>query len=173
VPQKQFIKELLSPEIIVQSIESILFSISVINPNCKSIFTISPVRHLKDGFTENTLSKAHLIAALHNIISNNPSHTNYFPAYEIVMDELRDYRFYAEDLLHPNQTAIDYIWIQFFENYFSESEFGLMNEICEIQRGLKHRPFNPNSESHQKFLAELKTKMTTIEKKLPFVSFEN
>lgn len=173
VPQKQFIKELLSPEIIVQSIESILFSISVINPNCKSIFTISPVRHLKDGFTENTLSKAHLIAAIHKTTNHQPSTINYFPSYEIMMDELRDYRFYAEDLLHPNQTAIDYIWIQFFENYISESEFGLMNEICEIQRGLKHRPFNPNSESHQKFLAELKTKMTTIEKKLPFVSFEN
>jgi hypothetical protein len=173
VPQKQFVKELLSPEIIVQSIESILFSISVINPNCKSIFTVSPVRHLKDGFTENTLSKSHLISALHKTITYSPSPINYFPSYEIMMDELRDYRFYAEDLLHPNQMAIDYIWIQFFENYILESEFGLMNEICEIQRGLKHRPFNPNSESHQKFLAELKTKMTTLEKKLPFISFEN
>jgi hypothetical protein len=173
VPQKQFVKELLSPEIIAQSIESILFTISVVNPNCNFIFTVSPVRHIKDGFAENTLSKAHLISALHNTISNNPSHTNYFPAYEIVMDELRDYRFYAEDLLHPNQTAIDYIWIQFFENYISESEFVLMNEICEVQRALQHRPFNPNSESHQKFLSDLKTKMTTLEKKLPFISFEN
>jgi len=173
VPQKQFIKELLSPEIIAQSIESILFNISVVNPNCNFIFTVSPVRHIKDGFAENTLSKAHLIVALHNAISNNPSNSNYFPSYEIVMDELRDYRFYAEDLLHPNQTAIDYIWIQFFENYISESEFGLMNEICEVQKALQHRPFNPNSESHQKFLADLKTKMTTLEKKLPFISFEN
>jgi hypothetical protein len=173
VPQKQFIKELLSPEIISQSIESILFSISVINPNCKSIFTISPVRHLKDGFTENNLSKAHLIAAIHKTITHLPSPITYFPSYEIMMDELRDYRFYAEDLLHPNQTAIDYIWIQFFENYILESEFGLMNEICEVQKALQHRPFNPNSESHQKFLADLKTKMTTLEKKLPFISFEN
>jgi hypothetical protein len=172
VPKKQFVKELLSPEIIAQSIESILFSISVINPNCKSIFTISPVRHLKDGFTENTLSKAHLIAALHNIISNNPSHTNYFPAYEIVMDELRDYRFYAEDLLHPNQTAIDYIWIQFFENYISKSEFGLMNEICEVQRALQHRPFNPNTESHLKFLDHLNLKIDKIKSKLPEISFD-
>ena len=89
------------------------------------------------------------------------------------MDELRDYRFYAEDMLHPSQTAIDYIWEQFFENYISESEFGLMNEICEIQRALKHRPFNPNTESHLKFLENLKIKMTTIKKKLPFISFEN
>jgi hypothetical protein len=90
-----------------------------------------------------------------------------------MMDELRDYRFYAEDMLHPSQTAIDYIWIKFFENYISESEFGLMNEICSIQKGLKHRPFNPNTASHQKFLVDLKTKMTTIEKKLPFISFES
>ena len=90
-----------------------------------------------------------------------------------MMDELRDYRFYAEDMLHPSQTAIDYIWIKFFENYISESEFGLMNEICSIQKGLKHRPFNPNTGSHQKFLVDLKTKMTTIEKKLPFISFES
>jgi hypothetical protein len=90
-----------------------------------------------------------------------------------MMDELRDYRFYAEDMLHPSQTAIDYIWIKFFEKYISESEFGLMNEICSIQKGLKHRPFNPNTTSHQKFLVDLKTKMTTIEKKLPFISFES
>jgi hypothetical protein len=173
VPQKQFVKELLSPEIIAQSIESILFNISVVNPNCNFIFTVSPVRHIKDGFAENTLSKAHLISALHKTITYLPSPISYFPSYEIMMDELRDYRFYAEDMLHPNQTAIEYIWIQFFENYISESEFGLMNEICEVQRALQHRPFNPNSESHQKFLADLKTKMTTLEKKLPFISFED
>ncbi len=173
VPQKLFSKELLSPEIIAQSIESILFTISVLNPNCKCIFTVSPVRHLKDGFSENTLSKAHLIAALHKTITHHPLPITYFPSYEIMMDELRDYRFYAEDLLHPNPTAIDYIWIQFQENYISESVFGLMNEICEVQRALQHRPFNPNTESHLKFLADLKTKMTTLKKKLPFVSFEN
>jgi hypothetical protein len=88
-----------------------------------------------------------------------------------MMDELRDYRFYAEDLLHPNQTAIDYIWIQFFENYISESEFGLMNEICDVQRGLKHRPFNQNTESHLKFLENLNLKIKKIKEKLPEVSF--
>jgi hypothetical protein len=172
VPQKQFAKELLSPEIIAQSIESILFAISVLNPNCKCISTVSPVRHLKDGFTENTLSKAHLIAALHKTITHNPSPINYFPSYEIMMDELRDYRFYEADLLHPNQTAIDYIWIQFFENYILESEFRLMNEICTIQKGLQHRPFHEDTAQHQKFLIDLKTKMTTVKNKLPFISFE-
>ena len=171
VPQKQFVKELLSPKIIAQSIESILFTISVLNPNCNFVFTVSPVRHLKDGFAENTLSKSHLISALHKTITHLPSPISYFPSYEIMMDELRDYRFYAEDLLHPNQTAIDYIWIQFFENYISESEFGLMNQICEVQRALKHRPFNPNTESHLKFLEHLNLKIEQIKEKLPQVSF--
>lgn len=173
VPQKEFIKELLPIHQIEESLESIISLMHTVNPNCKFIFTISPVRHIKDGFVENTLSKAHLIAAIHKTINHHTSTISYFPSYEIMMDELRDYRFYAEDMLHPSQTAIDYIWIKFFEKYISESEFGLMNEICSIQKGLKHRPFNPNTASHQKFLVDLKTKMTTIEKKLPFISFES
>lgn len=170
VPQKQFTKELLSIETIVQSLESILFHVSILNPNCKFIFTVSPVRHIKDGFIENTLSKSHLIASIHNS-KLETRNSQYFPAYEIMMDELRDYRFYTEDMLHPNQTAIDYIWIKFFENYIAESEFGLMNQVCEIQRALKHRPFNPNTESHQKFLASIETKILKIKEKLPHISF--
>lgn len=198
VPQKEFTKELLSISQTEESIENIISLTHSVNPNCNFIFTVSPVRHIKDGFIENTLSKAHLIAAIHSILyqkfstsleltttnqkqQNNklspttlhPLPISYFPAFEIMMDELRDYRFYAEDMLHPNQTAIDYIWMRFFENYISESVFGLMNDICSIQKGLQHRPFNPNTESHQNFLKNLKTKMTTIEKKLPFISFKN
>lgn len=179
VSQKQFAKELLPIETIVQSLESILFHVSILNPNCKFIFTVSPVRHVKDGFTENTLSKAHLIAAIHSVLNQKFStslelttqNNIYFPAYEIMMDELRDYRFYAEDMLHPNQTAIDYIWIQFFENYVSESVFGLMNEICSIQKGLQHRPFNPNTENHQKFLNQLDLKIKAIKNQYPFIKF--
>lgn len=170
VPQKQFTKELLSIETIVQSLESILFHVSILNPNCNFIFTVSPVRHIKDGFVENTLSKAHLIAGIHNL-KLETRNSQYFPAYEIMMDELRDYRFYTEDMLHPNQTAIDYIWIKFFENYISESEFGLMNQICEIQRALKHRPFNPNTANHQNFLASIDTKILKIQEKLPTIQF--
>ncbi len=171
VSQKQFTKELLPINQIEESLQSIISIIHSVNPNCKFIFTVSPVRHIKDGFVENTLSKAHLITAIHKTISRLPSPITYFPAYEIMMDELRDYRFYGEDMLHPNQTAVDYIWIQFFENYISESEFGLMNEICTIQKGLKHRPFNPNTESHQKFLNQLDLKIKTIQNQLPFVKF--
>ena len=171
VPQKEFTKELLSIQQIEESIESIISLVHSVNPNCKFIFTVSPVRHIKDGFIENTLSKAHLISAIHKIINHHPLPNTYFPAYEIMMDELRDYRFYGEDMLHPNQTAIDYIWIQFFQNYISESEFGLMNDICSIQKGLKHRPFNPNTESHQKFLEATKIKIGKIQEKLQHIHF--
>ena len=112
-----------------------------------------------------------MIAAIHKTITHHPSPITYFPAYEIMMDELRDYRFYAEDMLHPSQTAIDYIWIQFFENYISESVFGLMKEICSIQKGLQHRPFNPNTESHQKFVLTLEEKMKRINERLPTIQF--
>lgn len=171
VPQKQFTKELLSINQTEESLQNIVSLIHSLNPNCNFIFTVSPVRHIKDGFTENTLSKAHLIAAIHKTITHHPSPIIYFPAFEIMMDELRDYRFYAEDMLHPNQTAIDYIWMQFFENYISESVFGLMNEIGSIQKGLQHRPFNPNTESHQKFLNQLDLKIKTIQNQYPFIKF--
>lgn len=179
VPQKQFTKELLSIHQTEESLQSIISLIHSVNPNCNFIFTVSPVRHIKDGFAENTLSKAHLIAAIHSVLNQKFStslelttqNNIYFPAYEIMMDELRDYRFYAEDMLHPNQTAIDYIWIQFFENYISESVFGLMNEICSIQKGLQHRPFNPNTESHQKFLNQLDLKIKAIKNQYPFIKF--
>ena len=170
VPQKQFVKELLSIAQIETSLQNIISEIQAVNPNCNFIFTVSPVRHIKDGFVENTLSKAHLISALHAINFQLPT-SNYFPSYEIMMDELRDYRFYAEDMLHPNQTAIDYIWIKFFENYVDEKEFDLMNQVCEIQRALKHRPFNPNSESHLKFLENLNQKINTLVKKYPHFQF--
>ena len=101
----------------------------------------------------------------------NIKSANYFPSYEIMMDELRDYRFYADDMLHPSQTAIDYIWIKFFENYVSETEFATMNQVCEIQRSLKHRPFNPNSESHQKFLKNLQQKIAQLQQQSPFFEF--
>lgn len=171
VPQKNFTKELLSIEQTEKSLQKIVGLIHSVNPNCNFVFTVSPVRHIKDGFTENTLSKAHLIAAIHKTITHHPSPITYFPAFEIMMDELRDYRFYAEDMLHPNQTAIDYIWMQFFENYISESVFGLMNEIGSIQKGLQHRPFNPNTESHQKFLNQLDLKIKTIQNQYPFIKF--
>ena len=87
------------------------------------------------------------------------------------MDELRDYRFYAEDMLHPSQTAIDYIWKRFSENYISEEIFATMDEVCSIQKGLAHRPFNPDSDSHQKFLTSLNEKILKLKEKFPAMKF--
>ncbi len=170
MPQNQFDKEILSIENIEKAIQNTIDLIQKINPNCKFIFTISPVRHIKDGFVENQRSKAHLIAALHSSIFQLPTY-NYFPSYEIMMDELRDYRFYANDMLHPSQAAIDYIWINFFENYVDEKQFGLMNKVCEIQRALQHKPFNPVSNSHRQFLSNLKEKISVIQEKFPQIKF--
>jgi hypothetical protein len=171
VPQNQFDKEILSVDIIEKSIENTISLIQKINPNCNFIFTISPVRHIKDGFVENQRSKAHLISAIHNIINYQWSIINYFPSYEIMMDELRDYRFYADDMLNPSQVAIDYIWIKFFENYVSETEFETMNDVCSIQKSLLHRPFNPDSESHKKFLKNLDSKIDKLAVKYPQIKF--
>ncbi|WP_345090382.1 GSCFA domain-containing protein [Flavobacterium chungnamense] len=171
VPQNQFDKEVLSVEIIEKSIEDSIKLIQKINPKCNFIFTISPVRHIKDGFVENQRSKAHLITALQKVVTLSLSKCNYFPSYEIMMDELRDYRFYADDMLHPSQSAIDYIWIKFFESYISENEFATMNQVCEIQRALKHRPFNPNSENHQIFLKKVNEKIRTLVSRYPQIQF--
>ena len=170
VPQKQFKKELLSVEIIEQSIQNSIALIHNVNPNANFIFTVSPVRHIKDGFVENQVSKAHLIAALQTAISHLPSAT-YFPSYEIMMDELRDYRFYAEDLLHPSRVEIDYICESFKETSISETAFSIMDEVETIQKGLAHRPFNANSESHQQFLSKLQDRITVVQKQFPGIEF--
>jgi hypothetical protein len=172
VPQSQFDKEILSVAIIEKSIQNTLDLIESANPKCKVIFTISPVRHIKDGFQENQRSKANLISALHSTIDIQHSTKSYFPSYEITMDELRDYRFYAEDMLHPNQVAIDYIWERFSETTISNDANLIMAEVESIQRGLSHRPFNPNSESHLKFLKQLELKISKLKEEFPFMQFQ-
>jgi hypothetical protein len=170
VSQNKFKKELLSVAEINKSLSLIISLIKEINPSISFIFTISPVRHLKDGVIENQQSKSHLISALHQII---PIHKNsfYFPSYEVMMDELRDYRFYKEDMIHPNQIAINYIWEKFYENWLSDEALELKKEVIKIQRGLEHKPFNPNSEGHQQFLSSLQEKIETLKKKYSHISF--
>ncbi|MDT0553408.1 GSCFA domain-containing protein [Urechidicola vernalis] len=162
VPQKKFLKELLSVEDIDASLECINTLLKSINPKVNIIYTVSPVRHLKDGFTENSLSKAHLLSAVHQVVEPRNS-LYYFPAYEIMMDDLRDYRFYKSDMIHPNQTAIDYIWEQFKTVWISDSADNLMNEIDTVQKGLAHKPFNENSEQHQQFLKNLRLKIKELQ----------
>ena len=172
VPQNQFGKEILPIKIIKESIQNTIASIEKVNPNCTIVFTISPVRHIKDGFIENQRSKAHLIAALHLVLQVPPfGARGLFPSYEIMMDELRDYRFYAEDMLHLNQVAIDYIWERFSETYVAENAFSTMEKIASVQKGLAHRPFQPHSESHSKFLENLQKEIAELQKQFPFMKF--
>ncbi|WDO13166.1 GSCFA domain-containing protein [Flavobacterium sp. WW92] len=171
VPQKEFKKILLSVEEITQGLEEMIKSVSSINPEAKIIFTISPVRHIKDGFVENQWSKANLISAVHQVRTQQSEIAYYFPSYEIMMDELRDYRFYAEDMIHPSTTAIDYIWKRFAETWVAESAFSMMQEVERIQRGLAHRSFHPDSEQHRKFLEGLQNSIQAVQYQFPFIQF--
>ncbi len=172
VPQKKFLKEILSVDEITESLENVISLIKSINKKITITFTVSPVRHLKDGFVQNQQSKSHLLAAIHQVIEAR-NRVHYFPSYEIVMDELRDYRFYAEDLIHPSKTAINYIWGKFIDSWISESSIETMKEIETIQRGLNHRPFNPYSEQHQQFLGSLQRKIEDVKKRHPFIKFDD
>ena len=171
LPQNNFTKEIISVDEIERSLVSAISSIRKINPEVQIIFTISPVRHFKDGVVENQQSKAHLISALHKVLKETEWNTSYFPAYEIMMDELRDYRFYAEDMLHPNATAIQFIWIKFTAAWCSEDAMSTITEIEQIQRGLTHRSFNEFSDAHQEFLRKLENKIKSINSQFPHIKF--
>jgi AAA15 family ATPase/GTPase len=151
-------------------LENIISLVHSVNKEVTFVFTVSPVRHIKDGFVENTVSKSHLVSALYTFIEHNAAF-NYFPSYEIMLDELRDYRFYAEDMLHPNQTEIDYIWMQFWENFINTKAFATMQEVSDIQKALQHKPFHPDSVSHQQFLVKLKDKIKMIQQKSSGIRF--
>ena len=169
VPQKQFTKELLSFDAVTSSLERIIKLVQSKNPQAQLVFTVSPVRHLKDGFVENQQSKAHLIAAIHKVLKKES--VSYFPSYEIMMDELRDYRFYAEDMVHPNELAIAYIWERFSLVWIAEEARPTMQKVAVVQRGLQHRPFNFESDSHQKFVKALEVKIVYLQNEYPFMSF--
>jgi hypothetical protein len=171
VPQKQFKKELLSVDAVYSSLKNIVELIGSVNPKASVVFTVSPVRHLKDGFIENTRSKSHLITAIHQCVSDFDKNAEYFPSYEIMMDELRDYRFYNEDMIHPSQLAISYIWEKFKTVWISEEADRIMSQVDTVQRGLKHKPFNPKSEAHQKFLKNLEAKINTLLAQVPYIKF--
>jgi lysophospholipase L1-like esterase len=170
IPQKKFLKELLTVDEITESLEAIIVLLKSVNKDISILFTVSPVRHLKDGFIENTQSKAHLIAAIH-AIKDARNNTHYFPSYEIMMDELRDYRFYAEDMIHPNKTAVNYIWEKFVSTWFSDETSVTMKEIDIIQKGILHRPFQEKTAIHQQFLKNLEDKKEKIQQQFPFIYF--
>lgn len=170
VPQKQFLKEILSVDEVAASVENCVALLRNINPKITILFTVSPVRHTKDGFIENQRSKAHLLAGIHQIVSNRHQ-IHYFPSYELMMDELRDYRFYADDMIHPNSLAINYIWEKFTHAWVSDESEKMMETVENIQKGLAHKPFNPESEQHQKFIAKLQAKIANLQAEFPFMKF--
>lgn len=174
VPQREFDKKLLSVSEIADSLQRILALLDRVNPDCQIILTISPVRHLRDGFVENQRSKAHLIGALHQVLDTLPNRIGaaYFPAYELMMDELRDYRFYARDMVHPNELAIDYIWERFRSVWISSDCESLMQQVDQVQKDLAHRAFDPDSEGHKKFMASLREKIAYLQGAYPFMKFD-
>ncbi|WP_224485501.1 GSCFA domain-containing protein [Robertkochia aurantiaca] len=171
VPQEEFERKLQDVETIRDEILKIHSLISSVNPEAQIVFTVSPVRHLKDGFTGNQVSKAHLVAGL-NAAMQSEEQLSYFPSYEVVMDELRDYRFYATDLLHLNEMGITYVWECFSKVYFSEPVREAMKKVDNLQKGLRHRVFNAESEEYFKFREKLERQKKDLMTRFPHMKFE-
>lgn len=166
---KLFEKRLLSVNEIVASYQLLLKQLNQINTALKVIFTVSPVKYLKDGLIENNLSKSTLVLAIHELMA---SHKNayYFPAFELVNDDLRDYRFYKEDLAHPNQQAIDYVWQKFSDCYFSSQTLELNNKVLKLNQALSHRLLHNNSTEASKltdFIEKQKLELKRIDPDFP------
>ncbi len=150
---RYFKKELLSVKHILEDFETVYHKLKELNPNIKIIFTVSPVRHIKDTLPLNSVSKAILLSAVHYICEQH-NDCHYFPAYEIQIDDLRDYRYYEEDLIHPNKQAEDYIWKKLAHWTFSPALIDAMQEWDQLQKMLHHKPFHPTSSTHQQFLKQ-------------------
>ena len=157
-PQKLFREEKLSVDECADYLSRAVAILKERNPEVKVIFTVSPIRYAKYGFHGSQLSKATLLLAVDKLVSASPESISYFPAYEIMNDELRDYRFYQPDMLHPSEQAVDYIYERFAETYFSEEANAMVAEWEPIKAALAHRPFNPDSEEHKAFLAKVTAK---------------
>lgn len=172
IPEKNFSQYILDlSETFIEWTELITKLIKF-NPKIKIIFTVSPIRYLKYGFEMNQLSKSILILLV-NQLKGNFSNIDYFPAYEIFMDDLRDYRFYKDDLIHPSDMSIKYVWEKFSDIYFNQETISIIDKIKNIDLALNHRPINVNSENHQKFLKAQIENISKIFLKYPQLDFEN
>lgn len=148
-PKGEFKKKMSTNSTIEKCYQSLIAQIRDINPEIKILLTVSPVRHIRDGIIENNRSKAQLISAVHNICENEK--VTYVPSYELLIDDLRDYRYYNHDMVHPSSQAISYIWEKLSPNLLSKSEDSLRDKIKKIINAAAHRPFNESSEKHQQF----------------------
>lgn len=166
IPARNFTKELLSIDDIVDKFMPLLNDLFLANSSLHVIFTISPVRYLSDGFFENQLSKAILHLSVAKLMKAFPQ-VDYFPAYEIMMDDLRDYRFYADDMLHPSTLAVDYIWEQFKASFFGLETSKLVDEVTDLHKAAQHRPFQINSQEYIAFINHQIQKIDELQKQNP------
>ena len=169
LPSDIFIRRRMDPDEIVAGWNQVVASLRQVNPDINILFTVSPVRHLRDGAHENQISKSTLLLAIDRICREHPR-SYYFPAYEIMLDDLRDYRFYDTDMIHPNSTAIDYIWDMFCNTYISEHAIEVMKEIEKIVNASKHRPIHRTTEI-QKFTTAFLEKIELLQQKMPYLDF--
>lgn len=160
IPAKKFNKELLNVEEIVADFEKTYQKLS---SKTRIMLTVSPVRHVKDGLIQNNLSKSILLQAVHQLVMKF-DRVSYFPSYEIVIDELRDYRFYNKDLVHPSEAAVDYIWGKFVNTYMDEETQAFIKDWDKVQKAINHKPFHPSSDTHQAFVKETLRKLVKFKK---------
>ena len=172
MPSAGFTRRLLRPEEVVGAMESVLKRLQTWNPKIRVILTVSPVRHLRDGFVENNRSKASLITGVHDLTEILPA-TCYFPAYELIIDDLRDHRFYAEDLVHPNYQATAYVWEKFSEAAITGSSREAMKEMDKIQAAVQHRPLHPDSEAHGAFRKKHLEMARSLASRFPGLDFQH
>ena len=172
LPDRLFNRRRLEVSEIVDEYQSLISAIWVVNPNCRVLFTVSPIRHIRDGLHENQLSKSTLLLAIDELIGLYPDKVLYFPAYELLIDELRDYRFYADDLVHPSNKAVEYVWQRFLETSFTADAIKTMQSVKEIKKMMEHRPLHPESEEYVRFLHQIVLKIETLSEKCPYFEFE-
>ncbi|MEP6512894.1 MAG: GSCFA domain-containing protein, partial [Parafilimonas sp.] len=166
-----FNKHLCSINEIIAALDNTIHQLFNFNPKIKIIFTISPVRHIRDGVIDNNRSKARLIEAVHHLI-NKFEKLYYFPAYELVIDVLRDYRFCDIDLVHPNYAATEFVLEKFTESCLNEETRNVMAEIKKIMIAKKHKAFNPQSQQHKQFLQRFYAKTLELQERYSGLNFD-
>lgn len=173
VAGREFMRERLSVEDIVADWGELLGLLVNRCPSLQQIIlSVSPIRHWKDGAHGNQLSKATLLLAAEQLEQKYPGFVQYFPAYEIMMDELRDYRFYADDMLHPSPQTVEYIWDSFRTNYLTEETLAVMEEWQQINQALHHRPLHPESDAYREFMHQTMLKLKRLQEKFPYFGDE-
>jgi hypothetical protein len=172
IPSDQFVSELLTVKEISDLWNFELDRLSDLYPGLRVIFTISPVRHLKDGAHGNQVSKSVLFLAVEELLAH-PSKPRYFPSYELLMDDLRDYRFYNEDMIHPSESAINYIWDAFSKCYMDDAAIKLWNEALKITKARSHRFLTDSNSKKRDFALKMLSLIADIEKQVPSVNFSD